>query len=50
MTNRSITLRMPADLVKKIDAIAAEQSKRLSLRVDRSQVIRQFIIKALEGK
>lgn len=47
MKHQNVTLRMPAELVKQIDAEAARLSKQLSLRVDRSQVIRQVLSNAL---
>lgn len=50
MTHQNVTLRMPVELVEQIDAEAARQSKELNLRVDRSQIIRQALAKALEKK
>ncbi len=48
MTHQNVTLRVPVDLVKQIDALAAEKSKALNLRIDRSQIIRQALAKAVE--
>lgn len=50
MAHINVTLRMPAELVAKIDAVAARMAAETGLRIDRSQVIRQALAKAVEGE
>jgi hypothetical protein len=46
---KHVTLRMPADLLRQIDAEAAKASARTGLRIDRSQIIRQAVTMHLGG-
>lgn len=53
MTGIMITLRMPRDLVEKLDKLAAEETYRVGVPIDRSKIIRRTLkngLAALEYK
>lgn len=47
MTHRNINLRVPVELVARIDAAVIAEAARTGLRIDRSQIIRQALSKVL---
>jgi hypothetical protein len=47
MTHQNITLRVPVELVARIDAEVVAEAKRTGLRIDRSQIIRRVLTQVL---
>lgn len=47
MSHRNINLRVPVELVERIDAAVIAEAARTGLRIDRSQIIRQALAKVL---
>lgn len=46
----SVTFRAPAELIRAIDEVCSEHSRRLDLPVDRSAMIRRALSQAFQGK
>ena len=47
MTHQNITLRVPVELVARLDAEVVAEAARTGLRIDRSQIIRRLMSDAL---
>lgn len=47
MMHRNITLRVPVDLIERLDAEVVAEAARTGLRIDRSQIIRRVLSQAL---
>lgn len=47
MTHKNITLRVPVELVERLDAEVASEAARTGLRIDRSQIIRKLLAQSL---
>lgn len=43
MTHQTVTLRVPAELVARLDAAVKAESEKTGLRIDRSQYIRRML-------
>lgn len=47
MMHRNITLRVPVELIERLDAEVVAEAARTGLRIDRSQIIRRVLAQAL---